>query len=239
MCDTCVVFKNLFNYDRINRIPTNFPKGVDPVYITDSGEEAQTAKTYGWNVYITDMFKHKEGSFEKRMAIAFINCYPERVVPELSKYTYIFVCDSNVTSFDPDYTTFINRKTSEKAFYMTTGWYSGSENTIYKELQRSLQNGRWSYNFDNMKNSTMGYIRDLTDKGIDESKTPVASAKYIGWNIRHPFKNTIADAAYKEYLIHLQGNIIFSYLLHIYPNYIEHYINSFARGTISHHLLQY
>ena len=35
----CFVMKNLFNYDPVLSIPLNFPKDMDPVYITDSQEK--------------------------------------------------------------------------------------------------------------------------------------------------------------------------------------------------------
>ena len=238
--DTCLIFKNLFNYDHINPIPHNIPDGVDPIYITDSSQNAHIATSFGWKVYVTDMFKEiGDDSFERRKAIAFINCYPERIIPELLQYTYIFICDSNVRSFDPDYKTFVAHKSPLKALYLTTGWYSGSDNTIYKEMQRSMMNQRWKYNFKEIKESTLKYIHQLNDKGIADSDMPVASAKYIGWNIGHPNKHTIADNVYEEYLIHLQGNIIFSYILHMYPDDITHYINSFKHGSVGNHLSTY
>jgi len=238
--DTCLIFKNLFNYDHINPIPHNIPDGVDPIYITDSSQNAHIATSFGWKVYVTDMFKKiGNDSFERRKAISFINCYPECVIPELLQYTYIFICDSNVLTLDPEYNTFVAHKSPLKALYLTTGWYSGSDNTIYKEMQRSLMNQRWKYNFKEIKESTLKYIRQLNDKGIADSDMPVASAKYIGWNIRHPRKHTIADNVYEESLIHLQGNIILSYILHLYPDDITHYINSFKHGSVGNHLSTY
>ena len=87
----CFVMKNLFNYDPVLPIPSNFPKDMDAVYITDSQETANAALKIGWIVYIITDFLNADTSFKKRCAIAYINCYAEKLIPELNKYTYIFI----------------------------------------------------------------------------------------------------------------------------------------------------
>jgi hypothetical protein len=231
--------KNLFNYDPVLSIPLNFPKDMDPVYITDSQETANAARKHGWIVYIITDFLNADTSFKKRCAVAYINCYPEKLIPELNKYTYIFICDSNVQKLDSNYTEFVNKSNNNKALYITSGWYSGKSNTILMELDRSLNNGRWSYNFNEIKKASLSYLNTLIKNNIDINLTPVVSAKYIGWNISHPSKNKLADFVYEEYSKHLQGNIILSFALHIYKDDIEHYTGFLNDGAVSSHICNY
>jgi len=177
--DTCLIFKNFFGYDPVLKVPHNLPENIAPIYITDSVEAVETAASLGWNVIYIDSYKHITDKFERRKIIAWINCFPEKL-PGLEKYKYIFVCDSNVIKLDTNYAQFISHKSDKKALYVTSGWYSGVNNTMQKELERSLQNMRWSYNFEQIKSSTNNYIKILSSMNIPLTDTPVVSAKYIG-----------------------------------------------------------
>lgn len=236
MNDTCFIFKNLFGYDPVLKIPNNIPNSVTCIYITDSLDAYNKAAKFGWTPIYIDKYKNITDKFEKRKIIAEINCYPERFV-NMAQYTYMFICDSNVVSLDSNYSEFVSKKSKDNCLYVTSGWYSGTANTMQKELERSLANHRWSYNFDSMKNSTNNYINILTSKGKDINDTPVVSAKYIGWNITHPMKNIIAKYVFDEYMQHLQGNIIFSMVIHLYPEYIYHYKGFKNNGAVSNHYI--
>jgi hypothetical protein len=197
------------------------PLNVTPIYITDCMTKYNQAKDMGYTAYYTDKYKDITDSFERRKIIAYINCYPEKVIPELLQYTYVFICDSNVVELDSNYKEFINLKSDNKCLYLTSGWYKKSDNTMKKELERSLHNPRWQYNFDQMKDSVNEYFKLLEKLNINIDDTPVVSAKYIGWNIKHNYKNILSDFVYKEYMKHLQGNIIFL----LYLKYIQNILN--------------
>jgi hypothetical protein len=238
MTDTCLVFKNLFGYDPVPRVPGRMPPGMTPVYITDSQSDKRLAESYGWTAYCIDEYNGTTDSFEKRKVIAKINCYPEQVVPDLLEYTYIFICDSNVVTLDSNYEEFVKlAKNGGKPLFVTSGYYSGRSNTMNKELMRSLGNGRWSYNFDKMQESTYRYLHTLRERNLSIDNTPVVSAKFIGWNIKSEFKSMLADIVYNEYMIHLQGNIIFSYVLQIHPEHVEHYTGFKNDCTVRGHLI--
>jgi hypothetical protein len=231
-----LVFKNFYDYDPVLKIPDNLPTNMTPVYITDSSSNISIATSLGWQCYYVDTFKNITDPFQMRLTIAYINCYVEKVVPELLKYKYIFICDSNVVKLDSNYTDFINKRNINKALYLTSGWYRGNHNTMERELQRSIRNIRWRYNFDQMIHATNRYMTELKKLNIDIHDTPVVSAKYIGWNISHPNKELLADYVYEEYKKHLQGNIIFSFILKLYPEYIEHYTDFKNDGAVIGHV---
>jgi hypothetical protein len=234
MTDTCFIFKNLFNYDKIGGIPSKLPKNMKCLYITDSTDSCKKAKALGWDTIFVNKYVGISDPFEKRKVIAEINCYPERFI-DTTKFKYAFICDSNVVALDSNYSDFVSKKSDDKALYLTSGWYSGVENTIHQELKRSLQNERWLYNFDKILISAGEYVTYLTEKGTNLADTPVVSAKYIGWNITHPMKRKISDYVYNEYIKHLQGNLIFSMALQIYPEHIEHYTKFMNDGKVSTH----
>lgn len=236
MTDTCFIFKNFFSYDPVLKLPNNLPPNITPIYITDSINAITTAKELGWEVVYKDTYNHITDPFEKRKLIAEINCYPERFI-DCSKYKFVYICDANVITLDSNYATFISNKGDKNALYLTSGWYSGHNNTMQKELERSLTNKRWSYNFNEIKHSVDEYHSKLTNLEIPFDDTPVISAKYIGWNISHSYKNIIADYVYNEYMKHLQGNIIFSMALKLYPDYICHYTGFKNDGCVLKHLI--
>lgn len=232
-----LLFKNLFNYDEIIPPPKNIPSNMDSIYLTDSVENQKKALSKGWKYcYVTEQFLNVNTNIKKRLAIAHINCYPENYLPDNKNYDYVFICDSNVVKLDTNYSEFIKNASDKHALYVTSGWYIGINNNIKKELERSLCNKRWSYDFNNITNATQNYIKLFSDMNIDYHTVPVVSAKYIGWNINHDKKNIIADYVYKEYSKHLQGNIIFSTCLVLYPEYTFHYKDFLNDAGVHNHI---
>ena len=236
----CFLFKNLFNYDTIVSPPKNMPKNIDTIYLTDNEKNKNDALSKGWKYsYVTEKFLNSISNIEKRNAIAYINCYPEKIISDIKNYNYIFICDSNVIKLDTNYFEFTNSASDKHALYVTSGWYNGTQNNINQELKRSMMNSRWSYDFKNITDSTHKYLQQFYDMKLDYRSVPVVSAKYIGWNINHERKNIIADYVYSEYCKHLQGNIIFSTCLVLYPEDTLHYTGFLNDGTVSGHNKQY
>lgn len=236
----CLLFKNLFNYDVVLPPPINTPSNIDTIYLTDNIITQTNALSKGWKYsYITEQFLYHISNIEKRQAIAYINCYPENVISEIKEYDYVFICDSNVLKMDTNYGEFTNNSSNKHALYVTSGYYKGNNNNILEELNRSLSNMRWSYDFQNIKDATFEYLQQFKDMNIDYNSVPVVSAKYIGWNIHHDNKNLVADYVYKEYCKHLQGNIIFSTCLVLYPELIFHYTDFLNDGCVNGHIKQY
>jgi hypothetical protein len=236
----CLLFKNLFSYDIVLPPPINLPDNIDSIYLTDNKEVQKETLEKGWKYsYITEEFLSSTSSFEKRKVIAYINCYPEKVIPEINKYDYVFICDSNVVKLDTNYGEFINNSSEKYALYVTSGYYSGLNNNILRELERSVVSKRWSYNFKNMIASTNEYLKIIENMKIDYKSIPVVSAKYIGWNIHHERKNIIADYVFNEYSKHLQGNIIFSMCLVLHSSDTLHYTEFLNDGIVYSHVKDY
>lgn len=213
--------KNLWGYERVHQVPVNLPAGMNPIYITDNEATAMEAASKGWlNVVITDRFLNITDKTQRRTAIGMINCYPEMFV-NLSNYDRVYVCDSNIISLPSNYADFINHDV-EKACYTYSGYYKGTDDNIVKELYRSV-NSRWAYNRKGMEEATRDYLQIMTELEIDYRKESVSSAKYIGWNLKHKDKNTVANYVYKEYIRHLQGNIIFTIARVIYPDLVSNF----------------
>ena len=236
----CFLFKNLFNYDVVLPPPVNIPKNIDTIYLTDNKKTQNDALSKGWKFsYVTEKFLNNVSSIEKRNAIAYINCYPEKIVDDIKNYNYIFICDSNVIKLDTKYFEFINSASDKHALYVTSGWYSGIHNNILEELKRSLVNNRWSYDFKNIRDSTKKYLQKFYDMKINYRNISVVSAKYIGWNINHERKSIIADYVFNEYCKHLQGNIILSTCLVLYPEDTLHYTKFLNDGQVDQHAKKY
>jgi len=235
----CLIVKNFFSYDPVVAKP-ELPKGVDGIYITDNEEDQKKALSLGWNkAFLVTQFLTVIDPLRKREIIALMNCYPETVVSELLAYDYVFICDSNVVKLDSNYQVFLDQASSNYALYVTSGWYRGDENNITRELVRSLANSRWSYNFNEITSCYQTYVQLLDRVGLNPGQCPVVSAKYIGWNLRHPTKKTIADFVYGEYMKHLQGNITISVTAKLFPNDVYHYTGFINDGKVCSHLLQY
>jgi hypothetical protein len=232
----CLLFKNLFDYDIVLPPPINLCENIDTIYLTDNKITQNCALSKGWKYsYITEKFINNTNSIEKRNAIGYINCYPEKIIPELKNYDYVFICDSNIIRLDTNYGEFINSVSNKHALYITSGYYNGTDNNILKELERSLSNRRWNYDFKNIKDATYKYLEIFSNMNIDYRNIPVVSAKYIGWNINHENKNIIADYVFNEHCKHLQGNIIFSTCVVLYPEDTLHYTQFLNDGQVSEH----
>ena len=236
----CLLFKNLFNFDKVLPVPLNLPMMMDTIYLTDNTKTQTDALSKGWKYsYVTEKFLNSVSNIEKRNAIAYINCYPEKIIPYIKNYDYIFICDSNVIKLDTNYGEFINSVSDKHALYITSGWYNGIDNNIEKELERSLLENRWSYDFKNIIDNTHKYLQMFHDIKMSYRNIPVAIAKYIGWNINHERKNIIADYVFNEYCKHLQGNIIFSTCLVLYPEDTLHYTRFLNDGQYDKHAKKY
>jgi hypothetical protein len=89
--------KNLFNYEKVIPPPTNLPKNFETVYLTDNDINCELAKNLGWGIVKKiEQFLNVEDKFERRKIIAFINSFPNRLVPEVLDYKFVFVSDSNI-----------------------------------------------------------------------------------------------------------------------------------------------
>ena len=235
----CLLYKNFWSYDPVVPVPSNLPPNIDTIYVTDNLNMALCAKNLYWTkTYVIDTHITITDAFERRKIIAYINCFPEKFVPELNIYDYVMICDSNVIKLDTNYSEFI-KGIENQTLCITSGWYRGPHNNIVAELHRSLNQPRWRYNFDKIKQWCDIFFPQLVYLGIDPNVCPVVSAKYIGWNIHHSKKNEIAQWVYDQYMIHLQGNIIFSVADKLFPRDIYHYKNFLNDGELSGQHLSY
>lgn len=233
---SCFIVKNFYNFDPVVEPPENLPRSLVPVYLTDNLENAEEAKRKGWEeAHVVEEYLDVSDPFERRCVVALANCYPEKMAPELKKYEKVFMCDANVRKLDTNYGEFTDDSPLDCAFYATSGWYKGPENTITSEMQRSMNSTRWSYNFEDMHKNFTRYLIELPEMGIDPKDCPVVSAKYIGWNLHHPDKETVAEYAYNEYKKHLQGNVIFSMALKHFPELVYHYTGFKNDGLAVYH----
>jgi len=216
------VVKNLWNYESVNPVPKGME--MDTYYITDSEKNRIEALNKGWDYACNiSQFKKERDLLKRRSIIGFINCYPEMVCEQLKDYDKIFVTDSNILNLPSNYNDFVFASTDDKACYLTSGYYEQIghkfEDNILMELERSV-NSRWSYNTDAMIRATNYYIHLLQDAGINHTELSVSSAKYIGWNLKHPKRQEIADFVTAEYEKHLQGNIIFTFVYAYWKDYV-------------------
>jgi hypothetical protein len=211
------VTKNLWGYEQINPVPD--VGSMYPFYITDNEGSVKHAAQYGWiPILVTDYLKVTD-KLKRRSIIGEINCYPERFISFPDQYDQIFVCDSNIITLPSNFQDFVNYD-PQKACHTVSGYYSGTRDNILSEFHASV-NSRWSYNSVGMTEAVKNYLNILTDLCIDFQKESVSSAKYIGWNLRHPDKNKVADYVYSEYQKHLQGNIIFTMARILYPDLVS------------------
>lgn len=230
--------KNFFNYEKIISPPINLPDNLITVYVTDSIQNSLEAKNLGWDyTFVSDEGKNITDKFKRRIFVAKVNCNPHLFLPkDLTDISKIFVCDSNIISLWEEYSKFVLNSSNEKVLYLTSGYYQGEIDTIINEMNASINSKRWQYNKDQMKNHTAEYVKNMELKNIDISKVSVVSAKYIGWNIKHPEYHNISKIAFKEHHNHLQGNIIFTYFSAIYTEYVDnYYTNNYGGGSLNKH----
>jgi hypothetical protein len=113
--------KNFFDYEKIIPPPINLSKNLKSLYVTDSIQNVNLAKSLGWNyTFLYDKDLNIIDKFERRKLVAKINCYPHLFIPnELKDVEKIFVCDSNIISLWEEYENFINNCNSENVLYLT------------------------------------------------------------------------------------------------------------------------
>jgi|694.fasta_scaffold44312_6 hypothetical protein len=217
--------KNFFDYEKIIPPPINLPKSLKSLYVTDSIENINIAKKLGWDyTFLHDKDLNLIDKFERRKLVAKVNCYPHLFLPnELKNIEKIFVCDSNIISLWKEYENFINNCNSNNALYLTSGYYKDERDNILSEMNVSITQERWSYNKKEIYENSILYLNNLKKIKIDYKNVSIISAKYIGWNIKHPEYLNISNIAYTEYCKHLQGNIIFAYLSAIFKSYVYNY----------------
>lgn len=225
--------KNLYDYEKVIGPPCNLPVDIKTVYVTDTLENTKLASSLGWNIvkYVSQ-FKDKIDPLSRRQSVAFINCYPHLIVPEIDDFDRVFVCDSNIVSMWNRYEDFVKLCPLNKALYLTSGYYAGDRDNIKEECFHSTKIGhRWSYNRTDIIEATDRYINDLICKGISWKNLRIVSAKYIGWNLKHPKIKIATKLLFDEYQLHLQGNIILTWMSGAHSDIIFNYVNSDYTGA--------
>lgn len=215
--------KNLWGYEKLTPPPKNLPKQIKTFYLTDDINYKDSLLKAGWDVVIiNDEYKKITDQKTRRKIISEINCFPSKFIDEINNFDFVFVSDSNIDSLWDKYSDFVSKCKKDKCLFLVHGWYAGIRNTIRLECEKSMQR-RWEYDHENIRKSSEKYLNEIKSLGIDETTIPVYSAKYFGWNIKHPMYETISKKFYEEYMNHLQGNIILSYLSVIYSDYTFSY----------------
>lgn len=232
--------KNLYNYEKVVSPPSNLPDNFVTVYVTDNDTNCRLAKDLGWDIVKkTEEFLNVTDKFGRRKVIAYINSFPHKVAPEVLDYNFVFVCDSNIIRLWDNYKNFTSTCSSEYALFTTTGFYSGERDTILKECEVSVAASRWSYNKNEIINSTKRYVDKLVENNVDIKTLSVSSAKYIGWNLKHENYDLLSNILYNEGCENLQGNIILTYMSGLYPNIIYNYnTNNYSGGILNEHNYQ-
>jgi hypothetical protein len=229
--------KNLYNYEKVIPPPPNIPDNFVTVYVTDNDINYKKAKELGWDIVKkTEEFLNITDKFDRRKVIAYINSFPHKIVPEILDYKFVFVCDSNIVRLWDNYKNFTETCSEEFALFITTGYYSGERDTIMAECNLSASLIGWSYNKNEIINSTKRYVDILTKNNVNLNKLSVVSAKYIGWNLKHEKYDLLSNILYNEGCENLQGNIILTYMSGLYPNIIYNYkTNDYSGGALNSH----
>lgn len=227
---------NLFGYEKLTPPPKLLPKNLKTCYITDNEDFERDAKELGWDIVKKiDIFKNLTNPLDKRISVARIKCFPSEFVPEINDFKFVFICDSNIIKMRGDYESFIDSCSEDKCLFLTHGYYKGERDNMYSELLASNQ-PRWNYNYKEISESTMRYIKDLKSLNVDYKKLSVVSGKYIGWNLKHKSYNEISNKIYNERKINLQGNIILTYISGLYQNEVNNFnTESWARSVLNTH----
>lgn len=224
--------KNFYNYEKVIPPPSNLPKGLTTVYVTDTEENASKSRELGWDIVKkTDLFLNIEDKFERRKSVAFINSFPLIVVPEISDANFVYICDSNVNRLWNLYENFVQSCNEKFALFITSGYYTGSRDNIIAETQASRQS-RWSYGFDDIEKCSNRYIKEIKNMNININELSIVSAKYFGWNVKHSNYNKLSNLLYEEYSKNLQGNIILTYMYGLHKEKIYNYYTNDYSGTI-------
>jgi hypothetical protein len=232
--------KNLFNYEKVIAPPINLPENFETVYVTDNDVNCEIAKNLGWGIVKkTEGFLGVEDKFERRKIIAFINSFPHKIVPEALDYKFVFVSDSNIVRLWDEYIKFTENCSLQQALFVTSGYYSDGRDTIMAECNQSANTERWSYNKNQIIDSTNRYILELNENNIDVESLSVVSAKYIGWNLHHEKYEFLSNLLFKEGCENLQGNIILSYMSGLYANDVYNYhTRNYSGGILNDHNTQ-
>ena len=120
--------------------------------------------------------------------------------------------------------------------FVTSGYYKGVRDNIKTECQVSCKVQRWSYDHNQIKICTDRYIKELLDKKMNIDSLSIVSAKYIGWNVKHPDYDMMSNILYNEYCENLQGNIILTYMSAIYKEKIyNHYNDNYVGAVLNPH----
>lgn len=228
--------KNLFGYEEIASPPLNLPKEIITVYLTDNTEAVDLAKSLGWDLSIsTNKFINAQTEKDKRMAVAYINCFPNEFIPNDIEYKLIFISDSDVISLFDDYVNFADKCDESYCLFITSGYYANKKDNIKNELIRSKQE-RWKNFYRDIEERTTFYLSEFQKINIDYKNVSVSSAKYIGWNPRHEKFSLLSNVLYEEYKKNIQGNIVLSYLKKIYPEIIlDYYTENYRNGKTRNH----
>jgi len=226
---------NLYQYEVVLSPPHNLPNGITTFYITDNDDTEYEAINNGWNnvIKFTD-FVGETDSFKMRVNISYIKSFFYKIVPELSDYDLVFMCDSNVqTLFDGWFDFYNDSLNNVENFVLSApSGYDGENADLRFELLQSQQ-GRWSYNLDSMNARVNWYIEQLNERNLYNR---VMSAKYMVWSPKHNDFEFIKDLFYDESQIHIQGNIILGYLQAIHPDKVRSfYTNKNQNGEVSTH----
>jgi hypothetical protein len=230
------VTKNFWGYEQLNPSPQLLDNTFFKYYITDNLDSKDYLLNNGWNdVIIIDDYKNIQDLQARRRIISEINCFPQKYIPDLGKFDKVFITDSNVVVLWDEFLKFTNSCQDDKCLYVTSGWYDGERNSIDSELHVSDQ-GRWDYDYESMKSSVERYRVEIKNKEINFNDIPVISAKYFGWNLKHPLYKTISEHFYDEYSNHLQGNIILTFMSGLYKNNVFNYhTNDYSGSSLNNH----
>ena len=229
--------KNLYNYEKIIPPPSNLPDNFTTVYVTDNDTNSNLVKELGWDIVKkTEEFLNVTDKFGRRKSIAYINSFPHKVVPEVLDYDFVFVCDSNIVRLWDKYVDFTNKCLSKYSLFVTSGYYSGERNTIISERNASSNISRWSYNKNEIIESTNRYINELIKNNVNINDLNIVSAKYFGWNLKHDKYELLSNLLYSEYCENLQGNIILTYMSGLHPDIIYNYhTNDYSGAELNNH----
>ena len=228
--------KNLFEYEKVTPPPLNLPENMITVYVTDSEENSFEAKRLGWNYStVTKKFSDASSAAEKRMAVAYINCFPHNFIEQDVKHDFIFVSDSNILSLFNNYRFFVEQCSYDHCLFVTSGYYRNEDDNIKSELGRSDQE-RWKVFYRDIKSRTRFYLSEFKRKDIDYKKVRVSSAKYIGWDSGHKEFYFLSNFLYNEYSKNIQGNIVLSYIKTMYPEIVkDYYVEDLLGGILQDH----
>jgi hypothetical protein len=229
--------KNLYDYELVIPPPRNLPAGLKTVYVTDTDNNCEIAKSLGWDfVKKTELFLGRSDKFERRKSIAFINSYPLKVVPEISDARFIFICDSHINQLWSLYEDFVRTCNEKFTLFITSGYYSGERDNIIVETDAACGQDRWSYGHSQIRDCANRYVKELTEKNVDIKTLSVVSAKYIGWNVTHPEYVKLSNILYDEYCKNLHGNNILTYMSGMFNTLIYNYhTNDYSGADLNHH----